>query len=109
MMQKYCKECGSLVAFEYGATETDCPNCGKVSYDKTMHTFTLEIRMTQLKAMDEIMSNANDEYIQFAWFTDGIPNGPSEDDFFSVALQDEDYNEIFDLFVELIAKKGVRY
>lgn len=109
-MKRYCRECGGLVNFAFGERETQCHICNsKVTYDTTIATDILESRMTQLKAMDEIMSNANDEYIQFAWFTDGIPNEPFEDDFFSIALDNEDYNEIFDLFVKLIAKKGVRY
>ena len=33
----------------------------------------------------------------------------SEEYFIDIALDDEQYNECFDLFVKLIAKKGNRY
>ena len=38
-----------------------------------------------------------------------MPDCPAEEDFESIAIDDEQYSECFDLFVKLISKKGNRY
>ena len=65
-------------------------------------------RIRQLNAMHELMTEANDEMIYMSWIY-VVPDCPSEEDFESIAISDEQYNEAFDLFVKLIAKKGNRY
>ena len=54
------------------------------------------------------MCEANNENIYMVWIY-LMPDCPSEEDFADIAINDEQYNECFDLFVELIAKKGNRY
>lgn len=70
--------------------------------------FSLSARMNQLKAMHELMLNANDEEIYMSWIY-VMPDCPTEDDFESIAEDDELYNQCFDTFVRLIAKKSNRY
>lgn len=105
----YCKHCGSQVNFEYGITQTYCPGCDtSVQRVDTIAGFTRDARITQLKAMHELMTEANDENIYMTWIY-LMPDCPSEEDFESISISDDQYNECFDLFVKLIAKKGNRY
>ena len=71
--------------------------------------YTTKYRKQQLKLMHDLMLNANDEMIYMRWIELGVPDCPTDDDFESIAEDTETYNEIFDLFVELITKKGNRY
>ena len=108
-MTKYCKKCGTELIFEYGNTHVPCPTCNKlVAGTESISKHTMESRINQLKAMDDLMCEANDEYIYITWIN-YMPDCPSDDDFFWIALDDEGYNECFDAFVRLIAKDGNRY
>lgn len=71
--------------------------------------FARDSRIVQLKAMHELMMHANDGEIYMAWIVTGVPDCPREEDFESIAEDDEAYNECFDLFVKLIADKDNRY
>ena len=106
---RYCKNCGSKVEFEYGEEFANCNQCNKelVRAD-TIRGFTRDARIRQLKAMHELMTEANDEGIYMSWIY-LMPDCPSEEDFESIAIDDEQYNECFDKFVRLIAKSGNRY
>lgn len=102
MENKYCINCG-----RFCTTEEVCPICGKkLTMDNTMPEWKLEHNMRKLKAMHELMCLANDENIYMAWATEGMPDCPSEQDFFEVALEEEECEEMFELFKELIQKKG---
>ena len=68
----------------------------------------MEARILQLKAMHEVMLNANDENIYMSWITCGVPDCPSDDDYEFIAEDDETYNEVVDLFIEFVSKKGYR-
>lgn len=74
-----------------------------------MNKYTKEARIAQLKAMHELMINANDENIYMIWIMTGVPDEPMEEDFEYIAENDKAYNECFDLFVRLIAKEGNRW
>ena len=105
----YCKNCGHHVEFQYGEATAWCPICNKAIERKdTIAGHTKDARITQLKAMHKLMCNANDENIYMTWIY-LMPDCPSEEDFINIALDDEQYNERFDLFVKLIAKSGNRY
>ena len=73
-----------------------------------MNKFTKQARITQLNLMHRLMIEANDENIYMAWIL-LMPDEPTDEDFEDIAMDDEAYNECFDLFVELIAQKGNRY
>ena len=106
----YCKECGSVVQFTYKQTTTICPNCGKeLMYKDIMPGWVRDTRIEQLKAMHTLMCSANDEDITMDWLSLGVPDCPSDEDYIDIALDDENYNEIFDLFVELIKNEDVRW
>ena len=69
-----------------------------------------ETRIRQLKAMHELMCCTNDEEIYYSsWITTGVPDCPMEEDFEWIAEDDQAYDECFDLFVKLIARKGNRW
>ena len=105
----YCKDCGNIVEFDYGEMIMRCPTCNKeITRKDTISGYTKEARITQLKAMHELMCEANDEYIYMSWIYT-MPDCPTEEDFEFIAIGDERYNECFDKFVKLIAKKGNRY
>lgn len=73
-----------------------------------MSNYTKQARIAQLKAMHELMINANDEDIYMTWIY-LMPDEPSEEDFVEIAEDDATYNECFDLFVKLIADEGNRW
>ena len=73
-----------------------------------MSNFTKSARITQLNFMHRLMVEANDENIYMAWIL-LMPDEPTDEDIEDIAEDDEAYNECFDLFVKLIAKKGNRY
>lgn len=106
---KYCKKCGNHVDFKYGEMTTYCTGCDKeIKRKDTISGHTKDARVAQLKAMHQLMLQANDESIYMTWIY-LMPDCPSEEDFVDIALDDEQYNECFDLFVKLIAKEGNRY
>ena len=108
-MARFCKECGHPVGFSYGETLGHCPYCDKMlTLKETIADHTLDARMTQLKAMHDLMCEANDEMIYMTWIN-LMPDCPSNDDIKDIALDDAEYNECFDLFIKLIAKDGNRY
>lgn len=73
-----------------------------------MNKITLKMRMAQLKAMHDVMTNANDEEIYMSWVCCGVPDCPGNDDFEFIAEDDERYNETVDLFVCLIHNEDYR-
>lgn len=108
----YCKECGRMVeevAPVLGNRAFKCECMGSLlSYQQVIPGFTRDARITQLKAMHQLMTEANDEGIYMSWIY-LMPDCPSEEDFESIAIDDEQYNECFDKFVKLIAREGNRY
>lgn len=107
-MPYLCRDCTTTVQIKDDNTAY-CPQCNK---DKTpteiISSWTLDARMTQLRAMHTLMSEANDEYIYGTWIY-LVPDGATVEDFQYIALDDELYNEAFDLFVKLIKKEGNRW
>ena len=109
---RYCKHCGSKVEEHgvfAGSLKYKC-ECKEepLNYDEVIPGFTKDARVNQLKAMHQLMIEANDEHIYMTWIY-LMPDCPREEDFEDIAISDEQYNECFDLFVKLIAKKGNRY
>ena len=108
----YCKHCGRKVEeiidkdmnriFKCKCTDKD------LGYEEVIPGYVKESRINQLKAMHDLMLEASDEGIYMTWIY-LMPDCPSEEDFDSIAIDDEQYNECFDLFVKLIAKNGNRY
>lgn len=109
---RYCKNCGRQVTEidpvdGNSAFKCECTD-GLLNYKEVIPGFTKDARITQLKAMHTLMLEANDEAIYMSWIY-LMPDCPSEEDFESIALDDEQYGECFDKFVRLIVKDGNRY
>lgn len=115
---RYCKHCGSevkeitsedaILAYVQGRLfKCECID-RPLNYKEVIAGHTRDARINQLKAMHTLMLEANDESIYMSWIY-LMPDCPSEEDFESIAIDDEQYNECFDKFVQLIAKPGNRY
>ena len=108
-MIRYCRHCGHHLNVNYGEESIYCPLCDKeITFKETIAGHTRDARMSQLKAMHDLMCEANDENIYMAWIH-LMPDCPSMEDIRDMAMDDKLYNECFDLFVKLIAKDGNRY
>lgn len=104
-----CKNCGGKATKEK-KNLFYCEDCQRHwERDGVLDEHTYKARITQLKAMHTLMCEANDESIYMSWAMCGVPDCPSEDDFESIALDAEMYNEVFDLFVKLIQDKDNRW
>lgn len=104
------KDCGKEVTkVDHINGEAYCPYCEQeVALSETIADYTLNARVEQLKAMHELMRNANDEGIYMTWIYT-MPDEPSEEDFNDIAMDDELYNECFDAFIDLIKYEGNRW
>ena len=108
-MNRYCKTCGHHIEFQYGEATAYCPVCNKAIERKdTVAGWTRSARITQLKAMHTLMTQANDENIYMSWIYT-MPDCPSEEDFIDIAMDEEQYNDCFNKFVKLIQKDGNRW
>ncbi|WP_346961323.1 hypothetical protein [Clostridium sp.] len=65
-------------------------------------------RVEALKSMHKLMELSNDEELYMVWVQEGVPDCPSDDDFESMAEDDEEYNRTVDLFLDLIKDKNWR-
>lgn len=63
------------------------------------------LRMKQLKLMHELMTMANDETLYETWTMFGVPDEPTEDDFEWFADNNEEFADVFKLFLRLISDK----
>ena len=72
-----------------------------------MANVTIETRKAQLKAMHEVIKEANNENIYMSWIII-VPDCPQDDDFEFIAEDDDSYNEVVDLFIKLVSKKSYR-
>lgn len=63
-----------------------------------MNKTTIDLRFIQLKAMDDFMHSVNNEELIDEWLTYGIPDEASEDDYLSIAEDDELYNDCIEIF-----------
>lgn len=115
---RYCKHCGSVVREITSEDESvryiqgrlfKCQCTDKLlNYKDVIAGYTRDARIAQLKAMHALMRYADDERIYMTWIY-RMPDCPTEGDFEEIALDDEEYNGCFDLFVKLISKEGNRY
>ena len=60
----------------------------------------IESRIELLKKLNEIMMCMNDEDCYFTWILI-VPDEATDDDFQSIALDEESFNEVLDLFEKL--------
>lgn len=108
-MSMRCKFCGEPVN-KISEGIYKCPNHDReLTRELVIDGYTLISRKHQLELMHMMMMECNDEGIYLIWISAGVPDCPSDDDFLFTAANDKEYNEVFDLFVSLIADKGNRY
>lgn len=108
-MSYLCKHCGNKINFGYEEKTAYCTGCAKeITYKDTIARWTFNARVAQLAAMHELISNANDETIYMSWIY-LMPDGATEEDFRDIAFDDDLYNECWDLFTELVKRKGNRW
>lgn len=109
-MMLVCKNCGSKIQMDYDDRIIFCHGCNEeLEKSETLSEHRFEARIEQLKAMHTMMCYSNDEYIYGTWIITGVPDEPTQEDFEGIALDDELYNECFDLFVELVKSDGNRW
>ena len=105
----YCRECGAEIKTEYGVLDYICTECKAViEYKDFMRSWVLDARVSQLKAMHNLMCESNDESIYDKWIY-MMPDCPTNEDFIDIAMDNEEYNEVFDMFVRLIQDEGNRW
>ena len=68
----------------------------------------MNLRVEQLKLMDQLIRHSSDENVIDAWLMVGIPDGSTDADFEEYTADGEDYNEFVDTFIRLIQKPGFR-
>jgi len=66
--------------------------------------FSIQRKAEQLYHMHELMTSANDEELYMRWIV-VFPDGATLYDFIEVALDDELFNDCYNLFLKLIAHK----
>lgn len=73
-----------------------------------MENTKIKQRVEALKAMHKLMTLSNDENLYMIWIQVGVPDCPYDDDFESIAEDDEEYDTTTDLFIALINDKNWR-
>ena len=63
-----------------------------------MNKTTIELRVIQLKAMDDFMHSINNEELIDEWLTYGVPDEASKTDYHAIAEDDELYNDCVEIF-----------
>ena len=62
----------------------------------------VKTRIDLAKQMNNFIINLGDEDIWEAWITTGIPDAPQEDDYEFFANDDDEWNELCELFGRLV-------
>ena len=109
MLEMYCRHCGEKVKFNAEGKFWRCTCIDKdLSAEDVIPGRIRDTRVNQLREMHKLMCDANDENIYMTWIY-VMPDCATEEDFIDIASDDDQYNECFDLFIKLIAKKGNRW
>lgn len=109
-MPTLCRTCIHPVEIDKENNTFYCADCNKeLTKSDVIYSWVFFTRVAQLKAMHELMRNANDEEIYMTWIVAGVPDEPREEDFEDIAADDDMYNECFDLFIKLIKDENNRW
>ena len=74
-----------------------------------MNKTTIDLRVIQLKAMDDFMHSVNNEDLIKEWLTYGVPDEASKDDYYSIAEDDELYNDCVKIFIRTVKNDECYY
>lgn len=65
----------------------------------------VNIRVNTLKDMNKfILENIYDEELIFYWLEQGVPDCPSDDDFYFIAENDEEWERVCSIFGKIVLK-----
>lgn len=67
-----------------------------------MNKFTIERRVSQLRAMDDFVRSCNDEELIFVWLTYGVPDGWDESDLIEIASDEEMFTDCVKAFKAIV-------
>lgn len=70
------------------------------------HEELVQARIKMLKQMNTYIIEMGDKEIWMNWITLGVPDEPSEDDYEFIAENDDEWNDICDLFGKLAEEKA---
>lgn len=70
---------------------------------------TIKLRIEQLKAMDAFMRTVDDEYLLEPWLSYGVPDEANEEDYESIAADDEMYKDCVNIFKETTQDEDCYY
>ena len=74
-----------------------------------MNKTTIDLRVIQLKAMDDFIHSVNNEELIDEWLTYGVPDEASKDDYYSIAEDDELYNDCVKIFIRTVKNNECYY
>lgn len=74
-----------------------------------MNKTTIDLRVIQLKAMDDFMHSVNNEELIDEWLTYSVPDEASEDDYYGIAEDDELYNDCINIFKRTVKNDECYY
>lgn len=74
-----------------------------------MNKTTIDLRVIQLKAMDDFMHSVNNEELIEEWLTYGVPDEASKDDYYSIAEDDEFYDDCVNIFKRTVKNDECYY
>ncbi len=74
-----------------------------------MREALIELRVNQLKAMDQFVHEVNDEELIDDWLKNGVPDEASEDDYEEIAADDKLYYECVKIFKHIAIEDDVYY
>lgn len=70
------------------------------------HNDLIQLRKKLLKEMNTYIIEMGDEEIWATWITLGVPDTPSEDDYDFIAENDDEWNDVCDLFGKLAVEEA---
>ncbi|MBP3708306.1 MAG: hypothetical protein J6J36_06840 [Clostridia bacterium] len=74
-----------------------------------MRDITTQLRVEQLKAMNTCILTSNDEELIEEWLVYGVPDEPTEEDFYDIAENGEAYAECIKIFKRTIQNEDFYY
>lgn len=65
-------------------------------------------RVAGLKAMDLLVRHINYEDVIGSWLMDGVPDGATDDDYLSIAVDDIEFDHICNLFLRIMGDEDTQ-
>lgn len=65
-------------------------------------------RVDGLKAMDLLVRHINYEDVIGSWLMDGVPDGATDDDYLSIAVDDIEFDHVCNLFLRIMGDEDTQ-